>query len=138
MRRNPRSCGHYSTKAQDKQRYFQDEDLTRVKVWKDFLKIYDRAFWDQAARLRFWRGYDTTQYRPLPSEELLEPSLSYRTTLDWLDEHDASLRCLGIDARDTRGRYRAIISDPTASAEEAQRREVHRHRDAQAYWRRGE
>lgn len=116
LKRYPRSTGHYSTKAQDKQRYFQDESLNRVHIWKDWCYIHDHAFWVQANRVNFWRTYDTLQYKPNPSEQLLKPKLSYTTARVWLAEYDVSFKCLSIDTCDSCDRLRIILADANTTA----------------------
>jgi hypothetical protein len=92
LKRYPRGTGHYSTTAQDKYRYFQDEDLSRVIVWKDFLKIYHKVFWDQATRVRFWKTHDTLQYKENPSGVLEKPKLAYYTACEYLSHYDVSFK----------------------------------------------
>jgi hypothetical protein len=71
-------------KAQDKFRFSQDESLNTATIWKQYCEIHDEEFAKQAKRLDFWKGYDKIEYKQLPSEALLDPSVSYRSALRFI------------------------------------------------------
>lgn len=117
LRRYPRSTGHYSVKTQDKDRFFKNEALTRVHIWKDWCYLQDHEFWVQATRCNFWKGYDTYVYKPQPSEALVSPLLSYSSACEYLKVYDVRFKHLAIDTCDTCDRFRVLISDPATSAD---------------------
>ena len=46
---------------------------------------YDMDFFNQATRLGYWRGYDTScKYKQMPDEELWPPALAYSTAREYI------------------------------------------------------